>query len=87
MVRYPLLPRRAGGAGGQAEPATKKALAALFQHGQTSLEQSGFLKNPLRKEVTLLRLRNLLLRMRLSASEVRLLRGVIDSLRRSKEPP
>ncbi|MBC6445000.1 MAG: RNA methyltransferase [Alphaproteobacteria bacterium GM202ARS2] len=62
------------------EPATKKALNALFQHGQTSLEQSGFLHNPLRKDVTLMRLRNLLLRMRPNAAEVRLLRGVIQSL-------
>ncbi len=61
-------------------PATKAELIGLFEHLETELDASGFLKNRERRPVTVRKIRNLLQRANLREFEVRILRGVIAAL-------
>ena len=61
-------------------PATKQELVGFFEHLETELDDSGFLRPPERRPSMVRNLRNLFQRANLSEQEIRTLRGVVSSL-------
>lgn len=61
-------------------PATRGEVIALFEHLESELDDSGFLRPPEKRPVMVRNLRNMLLRAALTEQEVRTLRGVVSSL-------
>lgn len=66
-------------------PAPKKDLAGFFEHLETELDKSGFLKPPEKRPAMVRNLRNMFMRMGATDQEVRTLRGIVASLTRKHE--
>lgn len=72
------------------QPATKQEMSGLYEHLQTELEQSGFLRTVEKTPQMMRNIRNMIIRMRPSSQDVRTMRGMIASLakgQQSKRPP
>ncbi len=65
---------------GEARPATKEEMVMLFEHLESELDRSGFLKPPEKRPAMVRNLRNILQRGELYDQDVRTLRGIIKSL-------
>jgi len=72
---------------GHTVPATKEEILGFFEHLESALDESGFLR-PLEKRPRMVRnLRNLFTRCSLTDQEVRTLRGVVKSLSDRRKRP
>jgi len=69
------------------QPANRADLIALFEHLERALDKAGFLHPPEKRPAMVRNLRAMLHRARLSAQEVRSLRGVIKALAGEKGGP
>jgi len=68
-------------------PANKDELIGFFEHLESELDASGFLRVTEKRPVMVRNLRNLFERAGLTEQEVRTLRGVVASLTRNREKP
>lgn len=66
----------------ESRPATKADLAGLFEHLESELDDSGFLKPPEKRPIMVRNLRSMFLRMGATEQEIKTLRGVVASLTR-----
>ncbi len=64
------------------KPASKSDMMGLFEHLETELDESGFLKPPEKRPGMIRNLRNMFVRMGATEQEVKTLRGVVASLTR-----
>jgi len=62
------------------EPASKADLINFFEHLEAELDDSGFLRPPEKRPSMVRNIRNLFQRANLSETEVRTLRGIVNSL-------
>ena len=62
------------------EAASKADLIRFFEHLEAELDDSGFLRPPEKRSSMVLNIRNLFQRANLSETEVRTLRGIVNSL-------
>lgn len=66
-------------------PAEKRELIAFFEHLETELDNSGFLKPKEKRTAMIRNIRNMFQRMEITEQEVRTLRGIVASLTRAHE--
>ena len=67
------------------QPATKQELIGLYNHLQSELERSGFLRTVEKTPQMMRNIRNMVIRMRPSSQDVRTIRGMIASLAKGQQ--
>jgi tRNA/rRNA methyltransferase len=77
-------PAAEGTAAPQTRPATRAELFNLFEHLESALDRSGFLRPPERRPSMVRSIRNTFHRMGATDQDVRTWRGIVSSLTRSK---
>lgn len=73
-----------GVAAPQTRPATRAELFNLFEHLESALDRSGFLRPPEKRPSMIRSIRNMFHRMGATDQDVRTWRGIVSSLTRSK---